>query len=175
VKWRPSGSFQVGRASLKLVIAVVVGLLLIAVLESWAKALIPLAVNTKWSKPVPMRNVNFLCHWNGSAVAIGSGGVFRILNEAGQWEEKTVAELEPAENGSCLRGRVSAVYFGVRIGGNHGKWSPFRNSVQRARAQCAGWETPFAILRRISATTFGCQRKPLVQQIGRSQHCCATR
>jgi hypothetical protein len=93
---------QVRLTPLKLVIGAVLALLLIGVLLSWAKTLISSAVDTKWSKPIPMGNVICLCHWNGSAVAIGSEGVFRILNEAGQWEEQTVAELKPAENGSCL-------------------------------------------------------------------------
>jgi hypothetical protein len=116
----PSASIQVRLTPLKLVIAAVVLLLLIGVLLSWAKTSIPFAVDTKWSKPVPMDNVICLCHWNGTAVAIGSGGVLRILNQAGQWEEKSVAELEPAENGSCLplfvdREGPDAMFLDVRF------------------------------------------------------------
>ena len=96
-----SASIQIRLTPVKLVILAIVGLLLIWILISWAKTFVPPTVDTKWSKPIPMENVNFLCHWNGYAVAIGRGGVFRVLNEAGQWEEKTVPGFEAEKNESC--------------------------------------------------------------------------
>jgi len=64
-------------------------------------SLIPPAIDTKWSSPIPMGNINFLCHWNGIAVAMGRGGIFHILNKNGQWTEKTVLGFETEKNESC--------------------------------------------------------------------------
>ena len=91
-------SIQIRLTPVRLVILTIIGLLLVWILISCVKTFIPAAVDTKWSKPVAMENINFLCRWNGSAVAVGSDGAFRVLNESGHWDEKTARGFEIGKN-----------------------------------------------------------------------------
>ena len=91
-------SMEIRLTPVRLVILSIIGLLLLWISASWIKNLIPPPVDAKWSKPITMENVNFLCRWNDSAVAVGGDGVFRVLNESGNWDEKTKRGFELTKN-----------------------------------------------------------------------------
>ena len=100
-----SSTIQIRLTPTKLAL-VVIGIIVLVWLVSQIvpiklPSLIPLGIDTKWSKPVQIGNMDFLYCWNGTAVGMGQGVTFNFLNDDGHWTEKTFPGFETDKNESC--------------------------------------------------------------------------
>ena len=118
-----SSSMRIRLTPIKLALVVILLICLVwvagQVISGGLLSLMPPRVDTRWSMPIKMENVNSLFRWNGMAVGRGVGGVFHFLNDDGQWIEKHVPGFEIEKNESFYPVAMdvhgpTAIFFDVK-------------------------------------------------------------